>query len=51
MLASVLREAHNLQPVRPPDGSFVRLERAFEDLEQRGLPAPVRSHQADANAG
>ena len=24
---------------------------SFEDLQQRGFPAAVRSHQADANAG
>src|SRR5216684_7923019 len=49
MRAAILRKGDNLQPVRALDGSFVRLDSAFEYLEQGGLPATVRTHQADAN--
>src|ERR1700731_3230706 len=50
MRAAILREAHYLQPVRSPDGSFVRLHASFEYLEQRGFSASVGSHQASSNA-
>ncbi len=46
----ILREADNLQPVRAPDGSFVRLQLSLQNLEQCRLPAPVGAHQSNANA-
>jgi hypothetical protein len=51
MLGPVLGEGHDTQQVRPPHRSLVRRQFAAQDLEQGGLPAAVRSNQADADAG
>ena len=51
MRGAVLCEAHDPQSVRAPDGSLVGLQRAFQQPEQRGLSAAVRSHQAGAHTG
>src|SRR5207249_1322838 len=49
MRRAILREAHNLQPISPPDATFVWFHVSLQNFKHRSLPAPVGTYEANAN--